>query len=478
MAKLDTVIINANIATATENYVADIGIHGGRIALIGAIDPAGHAGVNVVDAGGRRVTPGGVDAHCHLDQPMGDGAVLADDFATGTVSAAHGGTTTIIPFACQMKGGTLRDAVDDYHRRAGDKPVIDYAFHLIIADPTRDVLENELPALIAEGYTHFKIYMTYDDLKLNDRQILDLLALARREGALPMIHAENDDCIAWLTDILEEAGKTAPRYHAEARPPVIEREAAHRAISLAELVDTPVLIVHVSGNEAMTQIANAQARGIRIYAETCPQYLFLTADDLAAPGFEGAKCICSPPPRSEEDQAHIWRGLRTGVFQVFSSDHAPFSFDDPKGKKNAGSDASFRVVPNGVPGIETRLPLLMSEGVMKKRIDIHQFVSLTATGPAKMYGLYPRKGSIAPGADADLVIWNLDADIELDNALLHHNVDYTPYAGMRLSAWPQTVISRGDVIVENGRMSASAGRGEFLRSASPATVERIYGANA
>ena len=467
MTQYDSVITNADIATATERFVADIGIADGRIVALGSLE---HGSATIIDAGGRLVTPGGVDAHCHLDQPMGDGAVLADDFASGTVSAAHGGTTTVIPFACQIKGESVRSAVDDYHRRAGDKPVIDYAFHLIIADPTRDVLENELPALIAEGYTHFKIYMTYDDLKLNDRQILDLLALARREGALPMIHAENDDCIAWLTDLLEEAGKTAPRYHAEARPPVIEREAAHRAISLAELVDTPVLIVHVSGNAAMTQIAEAQARGIRIYAETCPQYLFLTAEDLAVPGFDGAKCICSPPPRTAADQEDIWRGLRTGVFQVFSSDHAPFSFDDPHGKKNAGEDASFRVVPNGVPGIETRMPLLMSEGVLGERIDIHQFVSLTSTGPAKMYGLYPRKGSIAPGCDADLVVWDTDADIVLDNDRLHHNVDYTPYAGMRLRAWPHQVISRGELIVNDGSCIASAGRGQFLPSARPLTV--------
>ena len=273
MIELDTVIENANIATATDSFVADIGIHDGRIAVVGKFE---HAAANVIDAAHRLVTPGGVDAHCHLDQPMGDGAVLADDFASGTVSAAHGGTTTVIPFACQIKGESLRAAVDDYHQRAADKPIIDYAFHLIVSDPTTDVLERELPELINEGYTHFKIYMTYDDLKLNDRQILELLALARREGALPMIHAENDDCIAWLTDILEQAGKTAPRYHAAARPPVIEREAAHRAISLAELVDTPVLIVHVSGNAAMSQIRDAQSRGIRIYAETCPQYLFLT----------------------------------------------------------------------------------------------------------------------------------------------------------------------------------------------------------
>ena len=462
MPELDLIITNAEIATATESFIGDIGIRNGRIAVLGDLD-CGAA--QVIDAERRLVTPGGVDAHCHLDQPMGDGSIMADDFATGTVSAACGGTTTVIPFACQIKGRGLREAVEDYHQRAHEKPVIDYAFHLIVTDPTREVLDKELPELIREGYTHFKIYMTYDDLKLNDRQILDVLALARRECALPMIHAENDDCIAWLTEILEEAGKIAPRFHAESRPPVIEREAAYRAISLAELVDVPVLIVHVSSNAAMTQIQKAQARGIRIFAETCPQYLFLTADDLAMPGFDGAKCICSPPPRTIDDQQHIWRGLKTGVFQVFSSDHAPFRFNDPKGKQNAGPDAKFRAVPNGVPGIETRLPLLMSEGVMKQRIDIHQFVSLTATAPAKLYGLFPRKGTISPGCDADIVIWDTDLNFTLTNSMLHHNVDYTPYEGMKLHAWPHLVLSRGDVVAKDGDCTATPGRGKFIRSA-------------
>jgi len=469
MSQLDLVITNARIATATELFTADIGIRDGKIALLGKIDTAG---VNVIDAQGKLVTPGGVDAHCHLDQPSSDGSIMADDFATGTVSAACGGTTTVLPFACQFKGQSLRSAVEDYHRRAGNKPVIDYSFHLIVSDPTPQVLSEELPALISEGYTHFKIYMTYDDLKVSDRQILDLLALARVEGALPMIHAENDDCIAWLTDLLEQAGKTQPRFHSNARPTVMEREAAHRAISLAELIDVPVLIVHVSGNAAMTQIQQAQARGISIFGETCPQYLFLTAEDLAAPGFEGAKCICSPPPRTVEDQEHIWRGLKTGVFQVFSSDHAPYSYAGPHGKKVAGDHAGFRHVPNGVPGIETRMSLLMSEGVQKGRIDIHQFVSLTATGPAKLYGLHPKKGTIAPGADADLVIWDTQRDFTLSNSMLHHNVDYTPYEGMRLSCWPERVFSRGELIVENGNCIAQHGRGEFLRCSKPSFTKR------
>jgi dihydropyrimidinase len=471
MSELDLIIRNARIATATESFTGCIGIKDGRIVVLGDLSSAA---AQVIDAEQRLVTPGGVDAHCHLDQPMGDGSIMADDFATGTVSAACGGTTTVIPFACQLKGHGLHEAVDDYHRRAQDKPVIDYAFHLIVTDPTAEVLSQELPELIGNGYSHFKIYMTYDDLKLNDRQILELLALARREGALAMIHAENDDCIAWLTDILEEAGKTAPRYHADSRPPVIEREAAHRAISLAELVDVPVLIVHVSSNAAMTQIQRAQARGIPIFAETCPQYLFLTADDLDGPGLEGAKCICSPPPRTLEDQEHIWRGLKTGVFQVFSSDHAPFRFDDDKGKRNAGPNANFRLIPNGVPGIETRMALLMSEGVMKQRIDIHQFVSLTATAPAKLYGLYPHKGTICPGSDADLVIWDTNLEFELTNSLLHHNVDYTPYEGMKLRAWPHIVMSRGDVVAKDGHCLASPGRGNFLESARRYPLERQH----
>jgi dihydropyrimidinase len=465
LSALDLVVEQASLATASERFACDIGIRDGRVALLG--DLAGHGAGRRIDAGGRLVTPGGVDGHCHLDQPTGDGSVMADDFASGTVSAACGGTTTVIPFACQIKGEGLRAAVEDYHRRADGKAVVDYAFHLILSDPTPNVLGQELPALIRDGYTHFKVYMTYDALKLGDRQILDVLQLARREGAMTMIHAENDECIAWLTAALESAGDTAPRYHATSRPPVVEREATHRAISLAELIDVPVLIVHVSGNEAMSQIQQAQARGLRVYGETCPQYLFLTADDLARPGFEGAKCICSPPPRSVEDQAHIWRGLRTGVFQIFSSDHAPFRYEGADGKRAAGADARFRDVPNGVPGIETRMALLMSAGVLEERIDLQTFVSLTATAPAKMYGLFPRKGTIAPGSDADLVIWDTERSFTLTNEMLHHDVDYTPYEGMRLSAWPALVLSRGEVVAEDGRCVAEAGRGAFLRCDLP-----------
>jgi dihydropyrimidinase len=460
----DLVIRNGRIATASDEFSADIGVKDGQIVALGQ-----HlaAGAQEIDAASKLVLPGGIDAHCHFDQPTGDASVMADDFASGTVSAAFGGTTTVIPFACQVKGQSLRAAVQDYHARAAGKPVIDYAFHLIVTDPTDQVLGQELPALIRDGYTSFKIYTTYDALKLDDRQILDVLALARREGALTMVHAENSDAIAWLTEKLELAGHTAPKFHADARPSIAEREATHRAISLAEIVDVAMLVVHVSGQEAMEQIAAAQAKGLNIYAETCPQYLFLTAADLDLNGFEGAKHICSPPPRDAANQEHVWRGLKNGTFQIFSSDHAPFRFDDPQGKKVHGETASFVHVPNGIPGVETRLPLLFSEGVGKGRITLNRFVELTATNPAKLYGLYPRKGTIAIGSDADLTIWAPQREVTISNTMLHHNVDYTPYEGRQITGWPEVVISRGDVVVRDGELLAKAGRGEFLECAEP-----------
>ena len=465
---LDLVIRNADVATATDRYRADLGIRGGRIVAIVAIGtdlPTAH---ETIDAGGRLVTPGGVDAHCHLDQPMSDGSRMADNFLTGTRSAACGGTTTVIPFACQMRGQTLRDAVLDYHRRADGQAAVDYAFHLIVSDPTPALLRDELPALVAEGYTSFKVYMTYDDMKLDDRQILRLLAVARREGALTMIHAENSDCIAWLTEQLLGAGLGAPRYHAHARPMLLEREATHRAMALAELVDVPVLIVHVSGREAVAQIREAQGLGLKVYAETCPQYLLLTADDLDREGFEGAKCICSPPPRDAANQAVIWNGLDNGTFQLVSSDHAPFAFAGPHGKQVAGAGAPFSQVPNGIPGLETRLPLLMTHGVLAGRLDIHTFVALTATNPARLYGLAATKGSIAIGADADLVVWDTDLDTVVRNDRLHHAVDYTPYEGLRLAAWPRLTLSRGSVVWREGQYLGRAGHGRFLPCERPA----------
>ncbi len=467
---LDLVIRNAQISTAGDTFAADIGIVSGRIALLGEKLPSAAL---EIDAAGRVVTPGGVDAHCHLDQPVPAPIRMADDFQSGTRSAACGGTTTVIPFAAQAKGQSLREAVDDYHSRADGRASIDYAFHLIISDPTAAVLVDELPALIEQGYTSFKIYMTYDDLKLDDRQVLDVLSVAREHGALTMIHAENADCIAWLTERLVGAGNTAPRYHASSRVMLVEREATHRAISLSELVDVPILIVHVSGREAVEQIRWARSRGMQILAETCPQYLFLTQDDLGIDGsYEGAKCVCSPPPRDKANQQVIWDGLTDGLFDVFSSDHAPFSYEDPAGKKPAGQEVSFEQIPNGIPGLETRMPLLYSEGVLAGRLSINRFVALTATNPARLYGLYPRKGTIAIGSDADLVIWE-ERELVVDNSLLHHAVDYTPYQGRRLKAWPAMTLSRGQVVWDGAAFTGKPGNGRFLRCDKPGLLKRI-----
>jgi len=460
----DLVIRNARVATASDVFDCDIGIAEGCIVALARGLPAA---LREIDAAGRVVTPGGVDAHCHLDQPMPSPVRMADDFDTGTRSAACGGTTTVIPFAAQEKGQSLRVAVDDYHRRAEGKAHVDYAFHLIVSDPTPAVLTHELPALIAEGYTSFKIYMTYDDLKLDDGQILDVLAVARRHGAMAMIHAENADCIEWLTKRLEAAGRTAPRFHAHARPMLVEREATHRAIALAELVDVPILIVHVSGREAVEQIRLARAQGLSVFAETCPQYLFLTADDLGIDdSYQGARCVCSPPPRDKGNQEVIWRGLADGLFTVFSSDHAPFRHDASEGKKPGGQEVPFRHIPNGIPGLETRLALLYSEGVLGGRLTLQKFVELTATNPAKAYGLHPRKGTVAIGSDADLVIWG-EGERVLRNADLHHAVDYTPYEGMTLAAWPALTLAGGEVVWDGTNFHPRAGRGRFLHCGPP-----------
>jgi dihydropyrimidinase len=463
----EVIVRNAKVATAADLFQCDIGICAGRITALGEVLPAG-PNTREIDAAGRFVTPGGVDSHCHLDQPMPPPMKLADDFETGTRSAACGGTTTVIPFAAQQKGDSLRAAVDDYHRRANGRCSVDYAFHLIVSDPTPHVLQQELPALIGQGYTSFKLYMTYEDLKLDDRQILELLEVARRHGAMAMIHAENTDAIAFLTDRLLAAGKTAPRYHGLSRPMNIEREATHRAITLAELIDVPILIVHVSGAEAVEQIRWARGKGLNVNAETCPQYLFLTQDDLGTDdSFHGARCVCSPPPRDKANQQVIWDALADGLFTVFSSDHAPFNYDDPAGKHLGGVEAPFAYIPNGIPGIETRLPLLFSEGVLGGRITIHQFVALTSTNAARLYGLYPRKGTIAVGSDADLVIWNTGTAHTIRNADLHHAVDNTPYEGMTLQAWPAMTLLRGEVVWDGAHFTGRPGGGQFLRCERP-----------
>jgi dihydropyrimidinase len=459
MTDYDLVIRGGTVVTAADTVRCDVGIRDGRVVALGE---ALERGAEELDASRRLVLPGGIDSHCHLDQPSSMGATTADDFRSGSISAACGGTTTIIPFAAQHRGQSLRAVVEDYHARAEGKAVIDYAFHLIVSDPGEVALKEELPALIRDGYTSFKIYTTYDRLKLNDAQILAVLALARREGALVMVHAENHDAMDWLGERLLAAGHSAPRYHAVAHHSAAEREATHRAIALAEVVGVPILIVHVSGAEAVEQLRWAQGRGLPVYAETCPQYLYLSAEDLDRPGFEGAKFMCSPPPRGRENQQAIWQALAGGVFKVVSSDHAPYRYDDPQGKKMHGEGAPFKKVANGVPGLAARLPLLFSGGVNDGRIDLNQFVALSATNAAKLYGLYPRKGTLAVGSDADIALWDPEREVTLTLELMHDAMDYTPYEGVRVRGWPVTTLSRGEVVAHEFEPRGAPGRGRFL----------------
>lgn len=459
MSAYDLVIRNGRIATASDVFSCDIGIRDGRIAALGvALGDAGE----VIDATGKWVLPGGIDSHVHIAQPSGEGIVMADDFASGTRSAAFGGNTTILPFCLQQKGQLLREAVSAYHAKADGQCYVDVSFHLIISDPTEQVLGQELPALVADGYPSFKVFMTYEGLALTDRQILEVMAVARQTRSLVMIHAENYDMIRFLTDKLEQEGNIAPRFHATSRPIIAEREATHRAISLAELSEVPLMVVHVSNREAMEEIRRAQAKGLKILAETCPQYLVLTADDLDGLNMEGAKYVCSPPPRDADSHLACWEGLQQGVFSVFSSDHCPFRYDDPQGKLIPRGRTSFRWVPNGIPGVAARLPILFSEGVMKGRIDINQFVALTSTNHAKIYGLYPRKGTIAVGADADIAIWDPEARRTLTHSLLQDGADYTPYEGIEVAGWPVLTMVRGQIVVRDGALQGTKGFGTHL----------------
>lgn len=457
MADYDLVIRNGTVTTAADTTECDIGIKDGVVATLGR---GLAAGAREIDAAGKLVLPGAIDSHCHIEQPSSAGVMTADDFYSGTVAAAFGGTTTVIPFAAQHRGQSLRQVVEAYHAAAKPKAVIDYAFHLIISDPSEQVLGQELPALIQDGYTSFKVYMTYDLLRLNDRQMLDIMALARREGAMMMIHAENHEMIQWLADRLLANGMSQPRYHAVSHAGVAEGEATNRAVALSQLLDVPILIVHVSASDAIDVIRGAQTKGLKIYGETCPQYLFLTADDIGM-DLEGTKFCCSPPPRDASNQEAVWRGLQNGTFQVFSSDHAPYRYDET-GKLLKGDKTTFKDTANGVPGIELRVPLLFSEGVRRGRIDVNRFVALTATNHARLYGLYPKKGTIAVGSDADICIWDPDKHVHVSAGMLHDQTGYTPYEGRHVTGWPVTVISRGRVVVEDGALKAERGSGNFL----------------
>ena len=457
MADYDLVIAGGTVVTPADMFAADVGIVGEHIAAIG-YDLHGQ---RTIDAQGLMVMPGGVDSHCHIEQLQRAGGADEETFVTGSTSALAGGTTSVITFSTQFKGHGVLEPLAEYRRRAS-KAMVDYSFHQIITDASDEVIFNEVPQVVASGVRSLKVFLTYDPLHLDDRQFLRVLAVARRTGALVTVHCENYEAIRWRTAALLADGKTAPKYHAWSRPAVLEREAAHRAIALAEMVDQPIQIFHVSCPEVADEIARARARGVKVWGETCPQYFVLSAADMDRPGFEGAKFMCSPAPRDADASEGLWKMVRSGVLDVVSSDHSGWSYETPVGKRVNGVNASFRDIPNGVPGLGARLPIIFSEGVSKGRIDACDFVRLVATNPARMFGLYPRKGTIAPGVDADLVLWDPKRSVTMTNQLMQHVIDYTPYEGMQVTGWPVTTIRRGQVVMQNGSVQAEPSSGKFL----------------
>ena len=454
----DLVIRGGRVATASDVFEADVGIVGETVS---AIARGLSAGKREIDARGKLVLPGGIDSHCHIEQLSAAGIMNADTFESATTSAAFGGTTTVISFAAQHVGMHLPQVIADYHALAEKGAVIDYAFHMIIADPTAETLADDIPSLVREGHGSIKIFMTYDRLKIDDEPLLDILVAARQSGAMLCAHAENHGIIAWMVKRLLARGYTQAKYHAISHARFSEADAINRLIGMAALVDQPIMIFHVSTAEGARVIRRARGEGLKVFAETCPQYLFLTAEDLDKPGAEGAKWMCSPPPRTRADQEAVWQALALGDLQTVSSDHAPYRFDE-SGKLRAGPNPNFKQVANGLPGLEARLPLLFDAMVSKGRLGLEKFVELTATAPAKIYNLHPRKGSIAIGADADIAIWDPSREVALSDATMHDLTGYTPYAGRTLRGWPVTVLSRGRVVVADGKRMAEAGSGRFL----------------
>lgn len=461
MADYDLLIQGGTVATAVDTFRADIGIKDGRIAALGL---GLNGGRQVIDASNKLVLPGGIETHAHIAQESATGAMTSDDYFSGSVSAAFGGNTTIVPFAAQHRGQSIKDVIRTYDDRAAPKSVLDYSYHLIVSDPTEEVLKNELPMAFERGITSFKVFMTYDKMIVSDEQMLDILVTAKENGALTMVHAENNALIKWMVRRLIDRGYDAPKYHAVSHPAAAEVEAIQRGIALASFVKAPLLFVHVSTDGGARAVADARMKGQMIFGETCPQYMFLTKNDLDRQGAEGAKYCCSPPLRDEDTQTVLWRHLNAGTLQLYSSDHAPYRFDET-GKLSKGPNPAFNQIANGLPGIELRAPLLFSEGVMKGRISLNQFVALTATNAAKLFGMSDRKGSIALGLDADIAIWNPERKTEITAAGMHDNMDYTPFEGMQLTGWPETVINRGNIIVAGGELRASPGAGQFLKRA-------------
>jgi dihydropyrimidinase len=451
-----TLIKNGTVVTASDQYTGDVLVEDEKITVIGtSLDM--HTD-KTIDAAGKYVLPGGIDVHTHMDMPFG-GTTSADDFESGTVAAAFGGTTAIVDFAIQYRGQTLHHAMETWAQKAEGKAVIDYGFHMIITE-LNDQVEGEMDALVRQGITSFKLFMAYPGVfMLDDASIFKALLRTGKNGGTICMHAENGGVIDVLVQRALAEGKTAPKYHALTRPARAEAEATHRAIALAEIADVPIYIVHLSAAEALEMVTEARDRGLPAFAETCPQYLFLSYDSYEEPGFDGAKYVMSPPLREQAKQSALWRGLAYNDLQCISTDHCPFCM---KEQKELGRN-DFSKIPNGAPGVETRMSLVYDGGVRPGRITLNRFVELTSTSPAKIFGLFPRKGTIAPGSDADIVVFDPNRKLTLSAKTLHMKVDYNPYEGREVTGATDTVLSRGRVVIENGAFVGGKGGGSFLR---------------
>ncbi|WP_328726608.1 dihydropyrimidinase [Streptomyces sp. NBC_00259] len=453
-----TLIRGGLVITAADETHADVLIEDGRIAALaahGSTAAESWSADRTIDATGKYVIPGGVDAHTHMELPFG-GTFASDTFETGTRAAAWGGTTTIVDFAVQTQGQGLREGLDAWYAKADGNCAIDYGFHMILSDVNESSLK-EMDLLVEEGVTSFKLFMAYPGVFYSDDgQILRAMQRGTSNGGLIMMHAENGIAIDVLVEQALARGETDPRYHGEVRKVLLEAEATHRAIQLARVAGAPLYVVHVSAEEAVAELATARDKGLPVFGETCPQYLFLSTDNLAEPDFEGAKYVCSTPLRPREHQAALWRGLRTNDLQVVSTDHCPFCFT---GQKDLGR-GDFSKIPNGLPGVENRMDLL-HQAVLDGHISRRRWIEIACASPARMFGLYPKKGTIAPGADADVVVYDPGASQTLSAQTHHMNVDYSAYEGKRITGQVETVLSRGEVVIDQREFTGRVGHGVY-----------------
>lgn len=461
MKKFDLVIKNGNVVTASDVFKGDIGIKDGKIEELG-VNLSGEA-KDVYDAEGNYIFPGGIDAHTHLDMPFG-GTFSSDDFVTGTKAAAIGGTTTVLDFAVQPQGKTLYETVEMWREKADGKACIDYGLHLAITQ-MNDKTREEIPQVIRDGYSSFKVFMIYEGMMVDDLTFMEVLELASKNDGLICVHAENRDIIDHFTKRLLEESKIEPKYHEISRPADCEGEATNRAINLAKMTKAPLYVVHCSCEESASEIKKAREEGYPIMGETCPQYLLLSRDNYEEEGFNGAKYVMSPPLRDKNNWGYLWNSLEDGTLQTVATDHCPFFME----QKRMGID-DFTKIPNGAPGIELRMALMYTYGVVENNISIEKFVEVTSTNVAKIFGLYPKKGSIVVGGDADLVVFDPNKEVKVTKDILHENVDYTPFEGFELKGYPVATFSRGELVAKNGEYVGTENRGEFIKRGAPKII--------